>query len=268
MNENGVHVGPIRFLRARTRSLLDAGTVAKKANFLHANADRGPAGNSLKGKKPMIDPNSSDPSSATPEFTSEQFYGMPTNSFPGRTPPPSSVYTAPAGPVSPTGQTDPIGQTSYPTGQIGYSGMVPSPMPLETIPSLAAPSRTNELSIYTPPRTTTVAGGSRGSGPNQGLIPTSTQMMTYGNTNAHHHYSDFYTRTHYQADLLKFKEDLANAIKSKLGVDMGSSRLYQKPYPPEFDFVSYLAGWHISEFTKFNDDDSRTTWEHISQYIL
>ena len=71
MNENGVHVGPIRFWRARTRSLLDAATVAKKANFLHANADRGPAGNSLKGKKPMIDPNSSDPSSATPEFTSE-----------------------------------------------------------------------------------------------------------------------------------------------------------------------------------------------------
>jgi len=92
--------------------------------------------------------------------------------------------------------------------------------------------------------------------------------MTHGNTNAHHHYSDFYTRTHYQADLLKFKEDLANAIKSKLGVDMGSSRLYQKPYPPEFDFVSYLAGWRVSEFTKFNDDDSRTTWERVSQYII
>ena len=48
MNENGVHVGPIRFWRARTRSLLDAATVAKKANFPHAHADRGPAGNSLR----------------------------------------------------------------------------------------------------------------------------------------------------------------------------------------------------------------------------
>ena len=47
MNENGVHVGPIRFWRARTRSLLDAATVAKKANFPHAHADRGLAGNSL-----------------------------------------------------------------------------------------------------------------------------------------------------------------------------------------------------------------------------
>ena len=37
----------------------------------------------IKGKKPMVDPHSSDPSSATPEFTSEQFYGMPSNSFLG-----------------------------------------------------------------------------------------------------------------------------------------------------------------------------------------
>ena len=49
---------------------------------------------------------------------------------------------------------------------------------------------------------------------------------------------------------------------------MGSSRLYQKPYPPEFDFVSYHAGGCIPEFIKFNGDDSHTTWEHVSQYIL
>ena len=59
----------------------------------------------LKGKKPMIDPNSSDPSSATIEFTSEPFYGMPPSLFPGQSPPPSTVYTAPAGPVPQTGQT-------------------------------------------------------------------------------------------------------------------------------------------------------------------
>ena len=53
----------------------------------------------LKGKQPMSDPNSLDPSSATPEFTSEPLYGMPPNSFPGQTPPPSIVHNAPAGPV-------------------------------------------------------------------------------------------------------------------------------------------------------------------------
>ena len=49
---------------------------------------------------------------------------------------------------------------------------------------------------------------------------------------------------------------------------MGTTRLYQKPYPAEFDFISYPAGWRVSEFNKFNGDDSRTTWEHVSQYIL
>ena len=92
--------------------------------------------------------------------------------------------------------------------------------------------------------------------------------MAHGNTNTHRLSSDFYTSAYYQANLIKFKEDLSNAIKSKLGVDMGSSRLYQKPYPPEFDFVSYPAGWRVPVFTKFNCDDSRTTWEHVSQYIL
>ena len=137
----------------------------------------------LIGKQPMSDPNSLDPSSATPEFTSEPFYGMPPNSFSGQTPPPSTVHTTPAGPVPQTGQTCPTSQTGYQTDQTGYS--VPSPTPLETIPGSAAPSRTNELSLYTPPRTTTVAGGPRGSGPNQGPIPTSLQTMAHGNSNAH-----------------------------------------------------------------------------------
>ena len=91
--------------------------------------------------------------------------------------------------------------------------------------------------------------------------------MAHGNSNAHR-FSEFYTSQHYQADLLKFKEDLANAIKSKLGVDMGTTCLYQKPYPAEFDFTPFPAGWRIPEFTKFNGDDSRTTWEHVSQYVL
>ena len=72
----------------------------------------------------------------------------------------------------------------------------------------------------------------------------------------------------YQADFNRFKEDLAGVLKSKLGIDMGGSRLYQKLYLPEFDFVSYPIGWRVPEFVKFNGDDSYTTWEHVSQYIL
>ena len=39
-------------------------------------------------------------------------------------------------------------------------------------------------------------------------------------------------------------------------------------YPPEFGFVSYPTGWRVPEFTKINGDDTHTTWEHVSQYIL
>jgi len=53
----------------------------------------------LKGKQPMSDPNSLEPSSTTPEFTSEPLYGMPPNSFSGQTPSPSTVHTAPVRPV-------------------------------------------------------------------------------------------------------------------------------------------------------------------------
>ena len=52
--------------------------------------------------------------------------------------------------------------------------------------------------------------------------------MAHDNPNAHRQFSKFYTSQHYQTDLLKFKEDLANAIKSGLGVDMDAMRLYQK----------------------------------------
>jgi len=70
----------------------------------------------------------------------------------------------------------------------------------------------------------------------------------------------------YQANFTRFKEDLAGVLKSR--IDMGGSHLSQKPYPPEFDFDSYPAGWRVPDFIKSNDDDSSTTWEHVSQYVL
>ena len=49
-------------------------------------------------------------------------------------------------------------------------------------------------------------------------------------------------------------------IKTKLGVDMSNSHLYQKPYPLEFNFISYPAGRRVLKFTKISGDDTRTTW--------
>ena len=151
------------------------------------------------------------------------------------------------------------------TGQTG--AMVqnpPSPTPLATIPSSAVPSRTGEMVPYTPPHT----AAQQGSGPSRGPIPNSTMAYTGPNAQCVTSSLQASTSSSYQADFCRFKEDLAGVLKTKLGIDIGSSRLYQKPYPFEFDFVSYLAGWRIPEFIKFNGDDSRTTWEHVSQYIL
>jgi hypothetical protein len=40
----------------------------------------------------------------------------------------------------------------------------------------------------------------------------------------------------------RFKEDLANVVKIKLGVDIGTTNLYQKPCDPEFDRFSLPRG--------------------------
>ena len=104
-----------------------------------------------KGKSVVDETYAAEPNSAT----ALEFYGMPPNSFAGQTPPPPSVHTPPVGPVHATGQTGPSGQTGQMTGQTGVMVQVlPSPVPLATIPSSAAPSRTGEMMQYTPPHTT------------------------------------------------------------------------------------------------------------------
>ena len=72
------------------------------------------------------------------------------------------------------------------------------------------------------------------------------------------------SRGNYEVDCARMKEDLASMLKSKLGLDVGRSRLYQRPYVDAFDLISYPAGWRVSDFVKFSGDDNRSTWEPIS----
>jgi len=81
-----------------------------------------------------------------------------------------------------------------------------------------------------------------------------------------HHFSQTSTGN-YEADLLRMKEDLASMFKSKLGLDVGRSQLYQRPYVDAFNLIPYPAGWRVPDFIKFSGDDNRSTWEHIIQYI-
>ena len=43
--------------------------------------------------------------------------------------------------------------------------------------------------------------------------------------------------------------------------------LTKKSYPMSFDTVTYPAGFRLPEFVKFNGDDSKSTFEHVSQYL-
>src|SRR4051812_43115900 len=43
--------------------------------------------------------------------------------------------------------------------------------------------------------------------------------------------------------------------------------MYQKPYPEYFDEIQCPLGYKIPDFVKFSADGTKTTWEHISQYL-
>ena len=48
----------------------------------------------------------------------------------------------------------------------------------------------------------------------------------------------------------------------------GRCQSYKRPYPDEYEHVAYPQEFEIPEFVKFTGDDSRTTLEHISQFII
>jgi hypothetical protein len=57
------------------------------------------------------------------------------------------------------------------------------------------------------------------------------------------------------AEFNRFMEDLANVVKTKLGVDIGNTNLYQNPYDPEFDRFPLPHGWRMPDLIKFSGDD-------------
>ena len=68
--------------------------------------------------------------------------------------------------------------------------------------------------------------------------------------------------------LTNYKNDLANLLRKSFGVDVRSKTgTYQKPYPTSFDSVAYPVGFRLPEFVKFSGEDSKCTFEHISQYL-
>jgi hypothetical protein len=45
------------------------------------------------------------------------------------------------------------------------------------------------------------------------------------------------------------------------------ARTYRKPYLEFFDNVPYPRGFRVLDFAKFTGSDSKTTYEHVGQFL-
>jgi hypothetical protein len=66
----------------------------------------------------------------------------------------------------------------------------------------------------------------------------------------------------------KIREEMAELFRDRLGVSVARvGQSYQKPYDHRFDTVPYPQGARIQEFSKFSDENGRSTHEHIGQFL-
>ena len=65
------------------------------------------------------------------------------------------------------------------------------------------------------------------------------------------------------------KEEVIKIFWQTFGIEPKvKCRTYQRSYPSNYDYVAYPQGFKISKFVKFTGNDSRTTLEHIGQFII
>jgi hypothetical protein len=71
------------------------------------------------------------------------------------------------------------------------------------------------------------------------------------------------------ADPNNLTSQLATILRESFGIEPKSrGRVYQKLYPDYYDQLPYPMGYKVPEFSKFSGDDSKTTLEHVGQFIL
>ena len=65
-----------------------------------------------------------------------------------------------------------------------------------------------------------------------------------------------------------FRAEVQKMFYDNFGIEpKPGSRIYQKPYPDYFGYVPYHQGYKVPDCAKFNGVDSKSTWEHVSQYL-
>jgi hypothetical protein len=66
------------------------------------------------------------------------------------------------------------------------------------------------------------------------------------------------------ADLNHLTNQLDTVLHESFGIEpKGRGRVYQKAYPDNYDQLSYPRGYRVPEFSKFSEDDGKTTLEHV-----
>ena len=70
-----------------------------------------------------------------------------------------------------------------------------------------------------------------------------------------------------QAD--NFTTQMTQVLRETFGLEpKGRGRVYQKPYPADYDQVPFPRNYRIPDFAKFNGEDGKTTLEHVGQFTL
>jgi hypothetical protein len=120
----------------------------------------------------------------------------------------------------------------------------PRPIPISSMPTLAIPDQGSIMPPIVPP-----------------------PHRADSNTTSEVRYAAPHTPPNH---LNKTTARIWEGVEARLR-DMGlspiSHKIYQKPYPNIFDLVGYPTGWRVPDFIKFDGEGSRTTWEHVSQYL-
>jgi hypothetical protein len=66
-----------------------------------------------------------------------------------------------------------------------------------------------------------------------------------------------------------FREEMLEIFRQTFGTEPKTkSRSYQRPYPDNYKYITYLQGFKTLEFTKFSGDGDRSTLEHIYQFTI
>jgi hypothetical protein len=63
------------------------------------------------------------------------------------------------------------------------------------------------------------------------------------------------------------REQVSRTLRELGFAAHGCAKSYRKPYPEFFDSVPYPRGFRVPDFVKFTREDSRTTYEHVGQYL-